>query len=103
MSLVWVHSMWWGPTVMGPVGLGLTFPCCIPRFGVLGLRCPIWGYGCPRLGLTPYGRVPNCPGSLRGEVGIRFSLFLPLVGFLGDPILGGGKKRGVSPVWVPSM
>ena len=56
---------------------------------MLGLGCPIWVYGCPWLGLTPYGRVPNCPGSLRGEVGVRFSLFSPLSRVLGDPILGG--------------
>ena len=43
---------------------------------------------------------PICPGSLRGEVRVGFSLFSPLSRVLGDPILG---EEMVSLVWVHSM
>ena len=46
MSLVWVSPHVVGSHCGGSPEVRVKFPLFfIPRFGVLGLKCPIWGYG----------------------------------------------------------
>ena len=48
-ALVGVNSIWLGPDVLGPggVGLGLVFPCFTRGCVGYRVRWPCWGYGCP--------------------------------------------------------